>query len=140
MATLSQWVYGASATGSLNIDGATAGTITGGPTLKSSAFEPGTLSANVTVDAETSTITMALVWQVSNDASTWLQIVESNNPATVVLATGTGGADASVTRAVIAPVGVSGYRYCRAAIQNGVTSGTTSDTYSIAYNYAKPTI
>ena len=131
-------VAGANATGSLNINGAIATTVTGGPTLNTSVFEKGTLSADVTVDAETDTITMSLVWEVSNDASTWMRLAISNNPAVVALATGTTGADASVTRVIAAPDQVSGWRYCRASILNGVVTGTTNDTYSIAYNYARP--
>jgi hypothetical protein len=131
-------VVGASATGTLNINAAVAGTITAGPTVVTNAFEQGTLCADVTVDAETSTITMGVVWQVSNDASTWKTLVLPNNPATVVLATGTGGADAPVSRVIAAPESVSGWRYCRASIQNLVADGTTNDTYSIAYNYARP--
>jgi len=131
-------VAGASATGTLNINGAVAGTLTAGPTVFTSAFQVGTLTADVTVDAETNTITMGVAWEVSNDATTWKRLVLANNAGTVVLATGTGGADAAVTRAIVAPEQVSGWRYCRASIENLVTTGTTNDTYSIAYNYAKP--
>lgn len=138
MASNAKIVYNGQATGSLNINGATAGTNTGGPTFVTANCTPGSLSALTTVDAETNTITMALVWEVSNDASTWVQCAPTNNAAVVVLATGTGGADASVTRVIPANDAVYGWRYCRAAIQNGVATGTTNDTYSIGYNYVKP--
>lgn len=138
MASNSKIVYNAQATGSLNIDSAVAGTNTGGPTFLTAQCVPGTLSALVTVDAETNTITMGVVWQVSNDNSTWVVATPVNNAAMVVLATGTGGADTAVTRVIPANDACYGWRYCRAAIQNGVTTGTTNDTYSIGYNYVKP--
>ena len=94
------------------------------------------LSALVTVDCETSTLTMTGLWQVSNDNSTWVTVTNGpQNAAGVVLATGTGGADASVTRCFQAPDAVYGWRYCRFAITNGVTTGAAVDTYSISYCY-----
>jgi hypothetical protein len=60
---------------------------------------------------------------------------DPQNPANVVLATGTGGADASVTKAIPAPLPIHGWRYMRAVARVGVTTGATVDTYSIAYRY-----
>jgi hypothetical protein len=94
------------------------------------------LSALVTVDAETSTLTMTPKWQGSNDKSTWYDIVHgTNNAAAVAIATGTGGADASVVKVIPAPTAIEGWRWARCSIIIGVVTGTTSDTYSIAYNY-----
>lgn len=94
------------------------------------------LSALVTVDAETNTITLAAKWQVSNDASTWVDVAHApNNPAATVLAAGTSGDDAAVTRAVPAPDAVYGYRYARCSLVVGAVTGTDSDTYSIGYSY-----
>jgi hypothetical protein len=94
------------------------------------------LSAIVTVDAETDTLTLAGRWQVSNDASTWLTIAHApQNPAAVVLATGTTGADAAVTKILPAPAAVYGYKFARSTLVVGGTTGTTNDTYSIAYAY-----
>lgn len=121
-----------------NLDGDAAGTLTGGSTVQMRNVEVGTLSALVTVDAETNTITLGAVWEVSNDASTWYVCTPVNNAATVVLATGTGGADAAVTRVIPANDAVYGYRYARCSIQNLVAQGTTNDTYSISYNYRMP--
>lgn len=135
MARNERIVYNAQATGTLNINGAVADTITGGPTLLMSKVTGGTLSALVTVDAETSTLTMAAVWQVSNDATTWVNALVENAAAEVVLATGTAGADAAVTRVITAPNTVYGWRYARLSIRNGVATGTTNDTYSIGYCY-----
>lgn len=93
------------------------------------------LSALVTVDAETNTITLAAKWQVSNDNSTWYDVANgTQNAAAVVLATGTGGADAAVTKVIPAPDAVYGWVYARLSIVVGVTTGTTSDTYTIAYS------
>ena len=106
-----------------------------GPTLLMSAVKTGTLSAQVTVDAETNTITLAARWQISQDEATWHNAVPSNNAANVVLATGTAGADAAVTKAVSAPSAVYGARFARVVIDVGVTNGTAVDSANVGYNY-----
>lgn len=121
-----------------NLNGVAAGTLTGGSTVQMKNVAPGSLSALVTVDAETNTITIGAQWEVSNDAATWYLCAPVNNAATVVLATGTSGADASVTRVIPANDAVYGYRYARCSVQNLVAQGTTSDTYAISYNYRMP--
>lgn len=94
------------------------------------------LGAMVTVDAETNTLTLTARWLGSNDASTWFEIANgSQNAAGVALATGTGGADASVSRFIPAPDGAYSYRYASCALLVGVATGTDSDTWSIAYSY-----
>lgn len=94
------------------------------------------LSALVTVDAETSTLTMAAKWQVSNDGSTWVDVANgSQNAAAVVLATGTAGADASVSKAIPAPDAIYGWRKARIAIVTGGTTGAAEDTYALSYCY-----
>lgn len=124
-----------------NLDTLVAGTITGGNALAMQNVEIGSLSATVTVDAETNTITIAALWEVSQDNSTWLRCSGApNNPAEVVLATGTAGADAAVTRVVPAPPAVYGYRFARCSVLNGVATGGASDTYSIGYNYQRKSL
>jgi hypothetical protein len=119
-----------------NLDAVAAGGNGAGATLPVQKIEPGTLSALFVVDAETNTITIAAQWQVSDDASTWYDIAgDPQNPANVVLATGTAGADAAVTKVVPAPPEFSGWRWVRAVARVGVTTGATVDTYSIAYRY-----
>lgn len=94
------------------------------------------LSAVVVVKAETNTMTLTALWQVSNDKSTWLDLAYApNNAAAVVIATGTAGADAAVTKVFQAPEAVNGYRFARIAIVVGVQTGTASDTYTIGYSY-----
>lgn len=94
------------------------------------------LSALCVVDAETNTLTMAAKWQGSNDGSTWVDVANgSQNAAGVVLATGTAGADASVTKAVPAPDSIYGFQFARCSIVIGVTTGASADTYSIGYCY-----
>lgn len=120
-----------------DLDTNAAGTIEGGATLLMDKVEIGSLSATVTVDAETSTITIAAVWEVSNNGTTWLLCTPVNNAAAVVLATGTAGADAAVTRVIPANDAVYGWRYARCSVQNGVATGAAVDTYAIAYNYLR---
>lgn len=120
----------------LVIDGELAGAIVEGPSLLMSKVAAGSLSARYTVDAETNTITLAALWEVSDDNSTFRRCGGELNAAPTVLATGTGGADAAVTRQIDAPRAVYGHRYCRASVLVGVTTGTSSDSATVAYDYA----
>ena len=121
-----------------NLNGVTAGGNGAGATLPAQSVAAGTLSALFVVDAETDTITIAGQWQGSDDGSTWYDIAGSpNNAANVVLATGTGGADAAVTRAVPCPSQAHGFRFLRAVARVGATTGTANDTYSISYRYIR---
>ena len=131
--------YAAHTTGDLNLNGLAAGSVVGGNAVDigdNARQKVLNLSALVTVDAETSTLTITAKWQVSNDGTTWVDVTNgTQNAAGVALATGTGGADAAVTRAIPAPRAVYGWRKARLALVTGVASGTTSDTYSISYCY-----
>ena len=101
--------------------------------------EPGSLSAKAAIDCETSTLTVYVDWQVSLDNSTWVDCANgSQNAAGVVVATGTGGADATVTKVYPAPSAAYAFPYARIAIRNGVTTGAAVDTYSVTYHYMKP--
>lgn len=96
---------------------------------------PGTLSARCTVLAETNTITLAVVWEVSDDNATFYRAASITNAAPTVFGTGTAGADTAVTRVIQAPDCVYAYRYARAAVLVGVTTGAATDTFTISYNY-----
>jgi len=127
-------------TGNFNTD--VAGTVKGGAPV--SIFGPaggvvnGTLSALVIVDAETNTRTLSAFWQVSEDGSTWYDVAGApNNPANVVLATGTAGADAAVTEVIPAPAAVYAWSFARCSVVNGVATGGATDTYSIQYKYVR---
>lgn len=125
-----------------NFNGDVAGTVKAGASV--SIFGPaggvvnGTLSTLVIVDAETNTLTLSAYWQVSEDGSTWYDVAGTpSNPANVVLATGTSGSDASVTKVIGAPAAVYSYSFARAVVVNGVATGATADTYSIQYKYVR---
>lgn len=135
MASPGDFVQSAETSG--NLDSETAGTIVGGATLIMYDVKPGTLSARYNVDAETDTITLTPVWQVSDDSSTWERLLQPNGAAEVVMATGTGSADDAVVRRVSAPDGVYGHRFARCGVLVGVTTGTTSDTYAFKYQYQR---
>ena len=128
-----KWFAATADTG--NLDSEAAGSTVGGSAFSTAGIEKGTLSCLFTVDAETSTLTIAGKWQVSNDKSTWYDMPPQNNAALVVLATGTAGADAAVSKAIPAPDAVMGWKYVRAAVETGGTTGTTSDTYSMALRF-----
>lgn len=118
-----------------NFNGSTDGTVKAGTQLDTGRVLPGSLSAIVSVDCETNTMTMTAKWQVSKDGTTWVDMALANNAANVTLATGTGSADATVTKAIVAPDAVFGWEYARLVIVNGVATGATTDTYSIGYCY-----
>lgn len=104
--------------------------------------ESGTLSANVTVQATTSSLTISAKWQVADAGTlTWVDCAaQPNAPANVVLVTGTGSAVAS-TLNIPAPVGVYGKRYARLVfVSAGATGGGTGggDQVSVGYNYRLP--
>lgn len=127
-------------TGTTVLTGNVAGTPVGGPTLDMSMVDDegsNTLSAIVALDAETDTITLEASWQVSNDASTWVDVTTLNNASQVVWATGTAGADALVTKVLPAPDCIHGFRYARVAVTNRVVNGLVADTYRIGYNFRR---
>lgn len=100
------------------------------------AVAPGTLSAKVVLRLTTNTITVAAKWQVSSDGSTWIDCAATpNNPAAVVLATGTGSL---VTTTVMVPASdaVYGHQYARLVLTSGVASGGGAgvDEASIGYD------
>lgn len=120
-----------------NLDGVAATTATGMGSLLMHIVEKGTLSARIVVDVETDTMTLAAKWQMSHDGSTWEDCAVPNNAANVTLATGTGGADATVTVNLSAPDAVYGARYARIALVNGVAEGNATDTYDVSYSFAR---
>jgi hypothetical protein len=110
-----------------------------GATLNMTRVESGTLSADITVDAETNTITISHIWEVSNDGTSFVACAPSNNAATVVLATGTSGSDASVNKVVEANQAVYGYKYARLRLVTGVASASgTTDIGGAVYHWRKP--
>ncbi len=123
------------ATGDFDSD--VAGTTNAGTSIRTNNIQPGTLSCDFLVDAETDTITITGKWQVSDDNVTFVDMPPENNAANVALATGTAGADAAVTLAVPAPYAISGRKWVRAAVTNGVVTGNTVDTFSMTLFYRK---
>jgi hypothetical protein len=121
-----------------NFNGLTATTV-GGTAVEmgdNSRQKVRNLSALVVVDIETTSLTMVGSWQVSNDGSTWVDLAHgTQNAAGVILGTGTGGADASITKCFQAPDAVYGWRKARFALTNAGAAGNTVDTYSISYSY-----
>ena len=122
----------------ITIDGVVAGAdATGSPVLRMNRVkrESDSLAAQVTVDAETDTVTLTAVWQGSNDNSTFFDIVQPNSAAYVIMATGTAGADAAITHIISAPIGAYSVRFVRVIIRVGVVDGTAVDSANVGYNY-----
>ncbi len=119
----------------LTINGVAAGSTVAGPRLRMNRVKRGTLSARCSVDAETSSLTLSAVWEVSDDGTNWRAMRDSVNATPVVLATGTGGADAAVVRNITAPAGVYGCRYARCSIGVAGATGTSSDLATVSYDY-----
>ncbi len=118
-----------------DFDSDAAGTVKAGTVIDMEQVEIGTVSCLFTVDAETDTITLEGSWQVSADNSTWYDCPPPNNPATVVLATGTTGADAAVSKVLPLPGSAYGWKYSRPVTISGVTTGAATDTYSMTNYY-----
>jgi hypothetical protein len=113
-----------------------AGSTTGGTALATAGIEPGTLSCLFVVDAETDTITLTGKFQVSDDNSTYYDLAgDAQNPANVLLATGTAGADAAVSRVLPVPTQALGWKYVRAAVVNLVATGGATDTYAMTFHF-----
>lgn len=115
-----------------------AGSRINGGTCPMGRVKNGSLSAVVDVDVETSTLTFAGVWQGANQLNFSDAVdlaYDANNPAPVVIATGTAGADANVKKAYPCPQAGYGFKYVRFQILTGVVTGAAADTYAIGYNY-----
>lgn len=98
----------------------------------------GTLSCLFALLAETNTITLTPGFQVSNDGTTWFDLAGgSSNPAQVLQATGTAGADTVVNKVVGVPEPALGWKFVRAYAQNGVVTGAAGDTYAFTFQFRK---
>lgn len=107
------------------------------PAVLADDWQPGTLSLAIAADIETSLLTVAVEWEVSNDGTTWFIAKESNNPAATVLGTGTAGADTPILRAISAPPAVDGWARCRAVLVTAGATGAAADTYICSYSYLR---
>lgn len=97
----------------------------------------GTLSAQLSVTAATSSLAVYLKWEVSHDNSTWIQCLTSpQNAAPVALVTGT---STVITRSAPAPDCVYGYKYARASLYSAGATGTGGDAVGIGYVFSRPT-
>lgn len=133
---LQRQVATASTTG--NFDSDAAGTTDTFATVVMSQVQPGSLVADLTVDIESASLTMALSWQVSMDNSTFTTVMSApNNAAAVILGTGTGGADAAISRIAPAPDAVYTFPYARCALTTAGATGATTDTYDVKYRYLR---
>jgi hypothetical protein len=125
-------IVNAANSASPTLTGITAGNDGLGNTQLMSQVQTGTLSANTDFTANTSTMTMTPVWQVSTDGTNWRDAFIENDAAFVVQATGTA---AISKRAVSAPTAVYGFRYARLNCRIGVATAGASDLAVISYNY-----
>lgn len=123
------------ATGVMGLTGA-APQIGAGTTLDTGIVRDA-LGAIVYTKATTNTLAMTVKWQVlADDGATWLDVVESNNPAYVVSVTGTGSA-VTLTKLYSAPYSViAGNRSARCVVvtATGAGGGLGVDEFSIAYD------
>ena len=99
------------------------------------------LGVRVSLTLTTNTLAVSGKWQVlDDDGSTWIDVVESNNPANVTLATGT-GTIATTKKVVSAPLAVTaGNRQARFVCLTtaGTGAGGTADFATIAYEFRAP--
>ncbi len=100
----------------------------------------GTLAAKVVVTAVTSSMTLAIRWQVSSDNSAWIDVLLPGSDVVaaltdLVIATGD-GVGVSKTVVASAPRSVYGSRYSRIAlIIGGADSANAGDVYSVSYAF-----
>lgn len=135
MAFPPRWRTASGGTGDLTA-APVAGSTTGGTALGTNGIELGTLSCLFVLDAETDTLTLTGKFQVSDDNSTWYDLAgDAQNPANVLMATGTGGADAAVSRVLPVPTQALGWKYVRAAVVNLVATGAAADTYAMTFHF-----
>jgi hypothetical protein len=113
------------------------GAVVGGPTLLMSNVEQGTLSARCNFLAQTTSLTLSAVWEVSDDGSTWRRATGVANASAVAIATGTAGVDTAVTRQIDAPSAVYGSRYARCSVLLGGANGAAGDQATVAYDYVR---
>jgi hypothetical protein len=105
--------------------------------MAQSDIEWESLCALVETDLTTSTITATTKWQVSNDATNWIDFFGKNLAAnTLKAAAGTGSL--VTTQWVQSFDGVNcPYPYLRMAVQVGVVTGGAGDNVTVSYNYRK---
>lgn len=113
-----------------------AGSTTAGTAVQPLQWERASVSCLATVLAETNTLTLTVKFQVSLDNSTWYDVAgDAQNPANVLLATGTAGADVAVSRVFPVPPSATRWPWLRAAVVNGVATGAVGDTYAFTFQY-----
>jgi hypothetical protein len=120
---------------STNFPAGTNPQVLSGSVILMDKIAPGSLSAVVTVLPQTNTLTAYAKWQVSEDNSTWVDVVPANNAANVVIATGTSGTDTATTVCMAANEALYAHKYARIQLYTGVTSSTTGDLGSAKYYY-----
>lgn len=114
-----------------------AGKLLYGAVINTNIVKPNTLIALVLASAKTNTTTITGKWQVSDDNSTYYDVVPQNNAARVAQVTGTGSAVAS-TVVYEAPNAILSFKYVRFAIITAVsTADGTDDGGTISYRYIK---
>jgi hypothetical protein len=127
-------VYNNRDTGLLDLDGVVADTVTGGLSLPIHEVFLGTLCGQVTLTANTATLTLEVFWQGSDDGIAWQNVELPNSPAVVPWVTGT-GSDVTKTAGLSPPIGIYAWTYARLAVVNRVATGTTADKYRLGYKF-----
>ena len=120
------------ATGPLDFDSVPVSYRVAGNSIMTSLVLEGSLSALVTVLAETNLITLHPEWQVSSDNRVWTTCMVAD-----AMATGTAGADSAVSAVIPAPASAYGWEFARMSIRVEGADGTSSDTYAISYTALK---
>lgn len=111
------------------------GAVVPGPTLFMGNVEKGTLSARVNLLAQTTSLTLSAVWEVSRDGVTWVRAPGVSNASPVAIATGTGGVDTAVVRQIDAPNAAYSHRFARCSVLLGGAGGAAGDQGDVSYDY-----
>jgi hypothetical protein len=115
---------------------ALSGATVAGPSLLMATVSKCTLSARCTFLAQTTSLTLSALWEISDDGVNWRQARGLSNATPVAVATGTAGADVAVTRSIDAPLAVYGVRWARCSVLLGGANGAAGDQAAVSYDYA----
>lgn len=111
------------------LSGASGSTFTANSILPGRSV-PGTLTARAAISITATSTTVSPKWQVSNDATTWVDVKPANGAAIV-------GATASTTLWLQGPPALQANKYARLALVTSGSSNTTSSSlkWAVSYNY-----
>lgn len=109
------------------------GTARNGATLPTYQIEPGTLCIKCYANVKTASVLATFKVQVSDDNSTWYELIDGGTPVSEATATGT-GSDVATYFAIYVP-DVSGFRSVRAVATLSGAATAAADVTKVDYKF-----